>query len=52
MVPETLEPSLLLAAAVLNNLEFSNDEVTSMINSFRRKNLEELKILANLSGTR
>ena len=50
-VPETLEPSLQLAAAVLAQLELPPDEVVTAIDSFRRRNISELKELALSSGT-
>merc|ERR1711924_103984 len=50
VVPETLEPSLQLAAAVLNEL-IPSDEVSATIDEYRRKHLEELSELAYVSGS-
>ena len=50
-VPETLEPSLQLAAAVLQQLDLPPDDVVTAIDSFRRRNISELREMANLSGT-
>jgi len=49
VVPEILEPSLQLAAAVLGTLEFQQDEVSRMIDDFRRHNTRELQDLAQMS---
>ena len=46
VVPEILEPSLQLAAAVLGTLDFQQDEVSRMIDDFRRNNTRELQDLA------
>jgi len=51
VVPEVLEPSLQLGAAVLRQLEFSPDEVTATVDDFRRKHLAELQALSANSGT-
>jgi len=51
VVPEILEPSLQLAAAVLTRLDWNGDEVMSLINDFRRKHLAELQALTAISGT-
>uniref|UniRef100_A0A7R9V216 Uncharacterized protein n=1 Tax=Chlamydomonas euryale TaxID=1486919 RepID=A0A7R9V216_9CHLO len=51
VVPETLEPSLQLAAAALSNLEYQNDEVNTIINEFRRKNTSQLQELASIHNT-
>jgi monovalent cation:proton antiporter-2 (CPA2) family protein len=50
-VPETLEPSLQLAAAVLSQLDLPPEDVVTAIDSFRRRNISELREMASLSGT-
>ena len=50
-VPETLEPSLQLAAAVLHQLAIPADDVVGAVESFRQRNLAQLRELASLSGT-
>ena len=44
VVPETLEPSLQLAAAVLSQLNMPQDEVTAAIQQFRRDHISELQV--------
>lgn len=51
VVPETLEPSLQLAAAVLQEMKLPQDEVSSAIDEYRRSHLEDLKELAFVSGS-
>jgi voltage-gated potassium channel Kch len=51
VVPEVLEPSLQLAAAVLSELSVPEDEVAETIRSFRKNHLSELQMLAQLSGS-
>ncbi|KAK9862380.1 hypothetical protein WJX84_007986 [Apatococcus fuscideae] len=51
VVPETLEPSLQLAAAVLSQLNMPQDEVTAAIQQFRRDHISELQVLSNNSGS-
>ena len=51
VVPETLEPSLQLAAAVLEQMDMPSDDVASVIDSYRRRHISELKELAALSGS-
>ncbi|GBF95422.1 K(+) efflux antiporter chloroplastic-like [Raphidocelis subcapitata] len=51
VVPETLEPSLQLAAAVLSELNLPDEEVTATVNQFRKKHLSELQNLARETGT-
>lgn len=51
VVPEVLEPSLQLAAAVLSELNVPEDEVAETIRSFRKNHLSELQMLAQLSGS-
>ncbi|UPR01605.1 K(+) efflux antiporter [Chloropicon primus] len=51
VVPETLEPSLQLAAAVLQEMQLPPEEVSSTIDDYRRKHLEELSELAFVSGS-
>ncbi|KAK3251530.1 K(+) efflux antiporter, partial [Cymbomonas tetramitiformis] len=47
VVPETLEPSLQLAAACLNQIGLPSDEVASAIDNFRRKHISELGEMAS-----
>jgi len=49
VVPETLEPSLQLAAAILTELKLPQDEVTQAIDVFRRNHIIELQQLCNIS---
>lgn len=49
VVPETLEPSLQLAAAILSELKMPQREVTSTIEVFRRNHLIELQQLTQSS---
>lgn len=51
VVPEVLEPSMQLAAAILSEMEYPTDEVTSILDSFRKKHLQELQALCAQSGT-
>jgi monovalent cation:proton antiporter-2 (CPA2) family protein len=51
VVPEVLEPSLQLAAAVLSELNVHEDEVAETIRAFRKTHLSELQMLAQLSGS-
>jgi monovalent cation:proton antiporter-2 (CPA2) family protein len=46
VVPETLEPSLQLASAVLSQLKLPPEEVQAAISNFRRTHLSELQALA------
>jgi len=49
-VPETLEPSLQLASAVLSRLELPPEEVVTAIDSFRRRNMDQLlKLQADMA---
>lgn len=50
VVPEILEPSLQLAAAVLGSLKMKNEEVSEVIDDFRRTHMSELSFLTKLSG--
>lgn len=50
VVPETLEPSLQLAAAVLSQMELPDEEVVTAIDSFRRAHVRELSELAEGGG--
>lgn len=50
VVPEILEPSLQLAAAVLGSLKMKNEEVSEVIDNFRRTHMSELSFLTKLSG--
>ena len=45
VVPETLEPSLQLASAVLSQLNMPADEVAQAVQSFRRNHVSELQAL-------
>ena len=45
MVPETLEPSLQLASAVLSQLNMPPDDVQEAIQEFRRAHMGELQVL-------
>lgn len=42
VIPETLEPSLQLAAEVLGELEFKPEDIATAIDDFRRNHLSEL----------
>lgn len=44
VVPETLEPSLQLASAVLSQLNMPQDEVAHAISAFRRNHVSELQV--------
>jgi hypothetical protein len=44
VVPETLEPSLQLASAVLSQLNMPQDEVAHAIQAFRRNHVSELQV--------
>lgn len=46
VVPETLEPSLQLASAVLSELDMPSEDVASAVEQFRRRHIAELKQLA------
>ncbi|XP_061371581.1 K(+) efflux antiporter 2, chloroplastic-like [Gastrolobium bilobum] len=51
VVPETLEPSLQLAAAVLSQAKLPTSEIAATINEFRSRHLAELTELCELSGS-
>ncbi|XP_028770388.1 K(+) efflux antiporter 2, chloroplastic [Neltuma alba] len=51
VVPETLEPSLQLAAAVLAQAKLPTSEIASAINEFRSRHLAELAELCETSGS-
>ncbi|WCJ23179.1 Glutathione-regulated potassium-efflux system protein KefC [Euphorbia peplus] len=51
VVPETLEPSLQLAAAVLAQAKLPMSEIASTINEFRSRHLSELTELCETSGS-
>ncbi|KAJ3693003.1 hypothetical protein LUZ60_012098 [Juncus effusus] len=51
VVPETLEPSLQLAAAVLAQAKLPTSEIASAINEFRSRHLSELTELCETSGS-
>ncbi|XP_074590255.1 K(+) efflux antiporter 2, chloroplastic-like [Curcuma longa] len=50
VVPETLEPSLQLAAAVLAQAKLPTSEIAATINEFRSRHLSELTELLEASG--
>ncbi|CAA7026112.1 unnamed protein product [Microthlaspi erraticum] len=51
VVPETLEPSLQLAAAVLAQAKLPTSEIANTINEFRSRHLSELTELCEASGS-
>ncbi|KAK6162395.1 hypothetical protein DH2020_002236 [Rehmannia glutinosa] len=51
VVPETLEPSLQLAAAVLAQAKLPMSEIAATINEFRSRHLSELAELCETSGS-
>eukprot|EP00897_Mesotaenium_endlicherianum_P006963 jgi/Mesen1/6295/ME000325S05430 len=51
VVPETLEPSLQLAAAVLAQVKLPAAEIASTLDEFRTRHLSELTELSSMSGT-
>ncbi|KAL6495472.1 K(+) efflux antiporter 2, chloroplastic [Orobanche gracilis] len=51
VVPETLEPSLQLAAAVLAQAKMPMAEIAATINEFRSRHLSELTELSETSGS-
>ncbi|XP_007051871.2 PREDICTED: K(+) efflux antiporter 2, chloroplastic [Theobroma cacao] len=51
VVPETLEPSLQLAAAVLAQAKLPTSEIAATINEFRSRHLAELTELCQTSGS-
>ncbi|XP_043714189.1 K(+) efflux antiporter 2, chloroplastic-like [Telopea speciosissima] len=51
VVPETLEPSLQLAAAVLAQAKLPMSEIAATINEFRTRHLSELTELCEASGS-
>ncbi|XP_004306809.1 PREDICTED: LOW QUALITY PROTEIN: K(+) efflux antiporter 2, chloroplastic-like [Fragaria vesca subsp. vesca] len=51
VVPETLEPSLQLAAAVLAQAKLPMSEIASAINEYRSRHLAELTELCETSGS-
>ncbi|XP_030533561.1 K(+) efflux antiporter 2, chloroplastic [Rhodamnia argentea] len=51
VVPETLEPSLQLAAAVLAQAKLPTTEIAATINEFRSRHLSELTELCEASGS-
>jgi voltage-gated potassium channel Kch len=51
VVPEVLEPSLQLAAAVLTELSIPEDDVAETIRAFRKSHLRELQLLASEEET-
>eukprot|EP00850_Spirogloea_muscicola_P004565 SM000019S05109 [mRNA] locus=s19:978602:987779:+ [translate_table: standard] len=51
VVPETLEPSLQLAAAVLAQAKLPAAEIAATIDDFRTRHLSELAELSSASGT-
>ncbi|KZV37109.1 K(+) efflux antiporter 2, chloroplastic [Dorcoceras hygrometricum] len=51
VVPETLEPSLQLAAAVLAQAKLQTSEIAAAINEFRSRHLSELTELCETTGS-
>ncbi|KAK7382108.1 hypothetical protein VNO80_00813 [Phaseolus coccineus] len=51
VVPETLEPSLQLAAAVLSQAKLPTSEIAATINEFRSRHLSELTELSETNGS-
>ncbi|KAL5215531.1 hypothetical protein ABZP36_006932 [Zizania latifolia] len=51
VVPETLEPSLQLAAAVLSQAKLPTSEIAATINEFRNRHLSELTELCATTGS-
>ncbi|KAE9592232.1 hypothetical protein Lal_00035307 [Lupinus albus] len=51
VVPETLEPSLQLAAAVLAQAKLPTSEIAATVNEFRSRHLSELSELCEESGS-
>eukprot|EP00252_Welwitschia_mirabilis_P000670 TRINITY_DN10645_c0_g1_i1.p1 TRINITY_DN10645_c0_g1~~TRINITY_DN10645_c0_g1_i1.p1 ORF type:complete len:1299 (-),score=306.34 TRINITY_DN10645_c0_g1_i1:215-4111(-) len=51
VVPETLEPSLQLAAALLAEIKLPTSQIAETINEFRSRHLSELTELCELSGS-
>ncbi|KAJ8450199.1 hypothetical protein Cgig2_033393 [Carnegiea gigantea] len=51
VVPETLEPSLQLAAAVLAQTKLPTSEIAATINEFRSRHLSELTELCEATGS-
>ncbi|KAG9441127.1 hypothetical protein H6P81_016981 [Aristolochia fimbriata] len=51
VVPETLEPSLQLAAAVLAQAKLPTSEIATAINEFRSRHLSELSELCEATGS-
>jgi voltage-gated potassium channel Kch len=50
VVPETLEPSMQLAANVLSQFKLPPEEINTHLDNFRKKHLRELQALAAISG--
>jgi hypothetical protein len=50
VVPETLEPSMQLAANVLLQFKLPPEEINTHLDNFRKKHLRELQALATMSG--
>jgi voltage-gated potassium channel Kch len=50
VVPETLEPSMQLAASVLSQFKLPPEEINTHLDNFRKKHLRELQALATMSG--
>jgi len=50
VVPETLEPSLQLASAVLSQLNMPAEEVAQVIKSFRKNHVAELQVRGGAVG--
>lgn len=52
VVPETLEPSLQLASAVLSQLNMPSDEVAQAVQNFRKNHVAELQVRVALRSGR
>ena len=50
VVPETLEPSLQLASAVLSELKMPQEEVAQAIQTFRKTHISDLQVEPALTG--
>jgi hypothetical protein len=50
VVPETLEPSMQLAAAVLGTMEIPSDDISIALERFRTSHVAELKNLTLVDG--
>ena len=51
VVPETLEPSLQLASAVLSEYNNDPDEVSASVSAFRKNHIAELQVRSTMCWT-